>query len=51
MESLLMILLALLPILYDVDWGTVNKIEVLRGPSASLYGGGGAAGCYKYYNR
>jgi iron complex outermembrane receptor protein len=24
------------PDLYDVDWGTVNKIEVLRGPSASL---------------
>jgi iron complex outermembrane receptor protein len=32
------------PDLYDVDWGTVNKIEVLRGPSASLYGGGGTAG-------
>ena len=25
------------PDLYDVDWGTVNKIEVLRGPAASLY--------------
>ena len=32
------------PDLYDVDWGTVNKVEVLRGPSASLYGGGGASG-------
>jgi iron complex outermembrane receptor protein len=32
------------PDFYDVDWSTVNKIEVLRGPSASLYGGGGAAG-------
>jgi iron complex outermembrane receptor protein len=32
------------PDLYDVDWGTVKKVEVLRGPSASLYGGGGAAG-------
>jgi iron complex outermembrane receptor protein len=32
------------PDLYDADWGTVNKIEVLRGPLASLYGGGGAAG-------
>jgi iron complex outermembrane recepter protein len=32
------------PDLYDVDWGTVKKIEVLRGPAASLYGGGGAAG-------
>lgn len=32
------------PDLYDVDWGTVKKIEVLRGPAAVLYGGGGAAG-------
>ena len=32
------------PDLYDVDWNTVNKIEVLRGPVASLYGGGGGAG-------
>jgi iron complex outermembrane receptor protein len=32
------------PDLYDADWGTIKKIEVLRGPSASLYGGGGAAG-------
>lgn len=32
------------PDLYDVDWSTIKKIEVLRGPTASLYGGGGAAG-------
>jgi iron complex outermembrane recepter protein len=32
------------PDLYDVDWETVNHIEVIRGPSASFYGGGGAAG-------
>ena len=32
------------PDLYDVDWVTVKKIEVLRGPAAGLYGGGGAAG-------
>ena len=32
------------PDMYDVDWGTVDRVEVLRGPSASLYGGGGAAG-------
>jgi len=32
------------PDLYDVDWSTVKNIEVLRGPSAGLYGGGGAAG-------
>lgn len=32
------------PDLYDVDWATVQSIQVLRGPSAGLYGGGGAAG-------
>lgn len=31
------------PDLYDVDWTTVSRIEVLRGP-AGIYGGGGAAG-------
>jgi iron complex outermembrane receptor protein len=30
--------------LYDVDWSVINRIEVLRGPSASLYGGGSNAG-------
>ncbi len=32
------------PDLYDVDWTNVDRIEVLRGPGASLYGGGSAAG-------
>lgn len=32
------------PDLYSVDWSTVKSIEVLRGPFASLYGEGGAAG-------
>lgn len=32
------------PDFYDVDWPTVNKIEVLRGPAASLYGGSSSAG-------
>ncbi len=32
------------PDLYDVDWATVKKIEVLRGPSAGVYGSSGAAG-------
>jgi iron complex outermembrane recepter protein len=32
------------PDLYDVDWATIKNIEVLRGPAAGLYGGGGAAG-------
>jgi iron complex outermembrane receptor protein len=29
---------------YDVDWSTVDVVEVLRGPGASLYGGGSSAG-------
>lgn len=32
------------PDLYDVDWNSLKKIEVLRGPAAGLYGGGAAAG-------
>jgi len=32
------------PDLYDVDWSNVQRIEVLRGPGASLYGGGATAG-------
>ncbi len=32
------------PDLYGVDWGTVKKIEVLRGPATGLYGGGSSAG-------
>jgi len=32
------------PDLYDVDWATVDKIEVLRGPSSGLYGSSGSAG-------
>lgn len=32
------------PDLYDVDWANVRRIEILRGPGASLYGGGATAG-------
>jgi len=32
------------PDFYDVDWSTVDRIEVVRGPGASLYGGGSSAG-------
>ncbi len=32
------------PDLYDVDWSVVNRAEVIRGPSAALYGGGGSGG-------
>ena len=30
--------------LYDVDWATVNKIEVIRGSASALYGGSASAG-------
>jgi iron complex outermembrane receptor protein len=30
--------------LYDVDWPTVDWVQVQRGPEASLYGGGSSAG-------
>jgi iron complex outermembrane receptor protein len=32
------------PDLYDVEWATVRKIEVLRGPVAGLYGGSSSGG-------
>jgi iron complex outermembrane recepter protein len=32
------------PDFYDVDWATVERVEVLRGPAAALYGSGGSAG-------
>jgi iron complex outermembrane receptor protein len=32
------------PDLYDVDWATVDRVEVLRGPAGALYGGGGSGG-------
>ncbi len=32
------------PDLYDVDWSNLERIEVLRGPGAALYGGGSTAG-------
>lgn len=32
------------PDLYDVDWATVERVEVMRGPSGALHGGGGSGG-------
>jgi iron complex outermembrane recepter protein len=32
------------PDLYDVDWSNLQRVEVLRGPSGALYGGGGSGG-------
>jgi iron complex outermembrane recepter protein len=34
----------LAPDLFDVDWASVQRVEVLRGPSSALYGGGGSGG-------
>ena len=32
------------PDLFDVDWATIKRVEVLRGPASALYGGGGSGG-------
>jgi iron complex outermembrane receptor protein len=32
------------PDFFDIDWATLNRIEVVRGPAAALYGGGSSAG-------
>ncbi len=37
--------------LYDVEWQDVQHIEVLRGPSASLYGGSSNAGVLNIITR
>jgi iron complex outermembrane receptor protein len=32
------------PDMYDVDWATVDRVEVMRGPVGFLYGGGSSGG-------
>lgn len=32
------------PDLFDVDWSAVERVEVYRGPSSAIYGGGAAGG-------
>jgi iron complex outermembrane receptor protein len=32
------------PDLFDVDWATVQRVEVFRGAASALFGGGGAGG-------
>jgi iron complex outermembrane recepter protein len=32
------------PDLFDIDWSTVQNIEVFKGPASALYGGGAAGG-------
>jgi iron complex outermembrane recepter protein len=39
------------PDLYDVDWAVVDRVEVVRGLSASLYGGSASAGVMNIITR
>ncbi len=39
------------PDLFDVDWAEVSRIEVVRGPSSALYGGGSAGGIVSIVTR
>jgi iron complex outermembrane receptor protein len=36
---------------YDVDWATVKRIEVLRGPAAAFYGSGSSGGIINILTR
>ncbi len=39
------------PDLFDVDWATVQHIEVIRGPASALYGGAAAGGVLNIVTR
>jgi len=39
------------PDLFDVDWATVDHVEVLRGPAGAFYGGGGSGGVINIVTR
>jgi len=39
------------PDLFDIDWATVERIEVLRGPAAAFYGSGSSAGILNIISR
>ncbi len=39
------------PDLFDVDWNSVERVEVIRGPSSALYGGGAAGGVVSILTR
>jgi iron complex outermembrane receptor protein len=39
------------PDLYDVDWATVSRTEVLRGPAAGLYGSSSSGGVINIFTR
>jgi iron complex outermembrane receptor protein len=39
------------PDLFDVDWATIQRIEVIRGPASALYGGAAAGGVLNIQTR
>jgi iron complex outermembrane receptor protein len=39
------------PDLFDVDWATVQRVEVFRGPASALWGGGGSGGAINIVTR
>jgi iron complex outermembrane receptor protein len=39
------------PDLFDVDWSTVDHVEVQRGPAGAFYGGGGSGGVINIVTR
>ncbi len=43
--------MGLAPDLFDVDWATVRRVEVLRGPASALYGAGAAGGVINIVTR
>lgn len=39
------------PDFFDIDWATVRRIEILRGPAAAFYGGGSSGGIINILTR
>jgi len=39
------------PDLFDVDWASVRRVEVFRGPASALWGGGGSGGAISITTR
>jgi len=39
------------PDFFDIDWATVHRIEILRGPAAAFYGGGSSGGIINILTR
>ena len=39
------------PDFFDIDWATVHRIEILRGPAAAFYGSGSSGGILNILTR